>query len=133
VTAHAEALRTAQIAAEAADEKQAEDIKIIDVSGRLAITDCFVIASADNERKVNAIVDGIEESLLNAGIKAKRREGNKDGRWVLLDYIDVIVHVQHSDEREFYGLDSLWKDCPTISLNPAEEADTAEEEGEADE
>lgn len=131
MTAHAEALQTAQIAAEAADQKQAEDIKIIDVSDRLAITDCFVIASADNERKVNAIVDNIEEKLLVAGIKARRREGNKEGRWVLLDYVDVIVHVQHVDEREFYGLDSLWKDCPTISLNPGASAE-GKQEGESD-
>lgn len=131
MTAHAEALQTAQIAAEAADQKQAEDIKIIDVSDRLAITDCFVIASADNERKVNAIVDNIEEKLHEAGIKARRREGNKEGRWVLLDYVDVIVHIQHAEEREFYGLDSLWKDCPTISLNPG--APTEEQqEGESD-
>lgn len=129
MTAHAEALQTAQIAAEAADQKQAEDIKIIDVSDRLAIADCFVIASADNERKVNAIVDGIEEQLLAEGIKPRRREGSKSGRWVLLDYVDVVVHVQHTEEREFYGLDSLWKDCPTISLNPG--APTADE-GESD-
>ena len=93
-----------------------QDIVIIDVGDQLAITDAFLLASAPNERQVLAIVDAIEERLLDLPEKAKpvRREGERGGRWVLLDYVDVVVHVQHTEEREFYALDRLWKDCPTI-------------------
>ena len=93
MTASASAIEIATWAAQAADSKKADNIRIVDVSERLAITDCFVIASADNERQVNAIVDGVEEALLTKKIKPVRREGGKEGRWVLLDYVDVIVHL----------------------------------------
>jgi ribosome-associated protein len=103
-------------AAQAAADKKAQDIVVIDVGDQLAITDAFVIASASNERQVAAIVDAIEEALLALPEKAKpvRREGERQGRWVLLDYIDVVIHIQHAEEREFYALDKLWKDCPTV-------------------
>ncbi|BCJ63817.1 ribosome silencing factor [Polymorphospora rubra] len=103
-------------AAQAAADKKAQDVVIIDVGDQLVITDAFLLASAPNERQVIAIVDAIEESLLNLPEKAKpvRREGERSGRWVLLDYVDVVIHVQHTEEREFYALDRLWKDCPTI-------------------
>jgi ribosome-associated protein len=103
-------------AAQAAADKKAQDVVIIDVADQLVITDAFLLASAPNERQVQAIVDAIEEALLLLPEKAKpaRREGLRGGRWVLLDYIDLVVHVQHSEEREFYSLDRLWKDCPTI-------------------
>ena len=76
----------------------------------------LVIASATNERQVLAIVDAVEEALLNLPEKAKpvRREGERQGRWVLLDYVDIVVHIQHAEEREFYALDRLWKDCPSV-------------------
>jgi ribosome-associated protein len=110
------ALELAMTAAQAAADKKAQDIVVIDVADQLAITDAFVIASASNERQVVAIVDAVEEALLNLPEKAKpvRREGERQGRWVLLDYIDVVVHIQHAEEREFYALDKLWKDCPTV-------------------
>jgi ribosome-associated protein len=116
VPASARARELAQTAAQAAADKKAEDIMIIDVAERLVITDAFVLASAPNERQVNAIVDEIEEKLLALPEPAKpvRREGERSGRWVLLDYVDVVLHVQHRDDREFYALDRLWKDCPTI-------------------
>jgi len=103
-------------AAQAAADKKAQDVVIIDVADQLVITDAFVLASAPNERQVLAIVDAIEEALVNLPEKAKpvRREGERSGRWVLLDYVDVVIHVQHTEEREFYALDRLWKDCPTI-------------------
>jgi len=103
-------------AAQAAADKKAQDIVVIDVADQLAITDAFVIASASNERQVMAIVDAVEEALVNLPEKAKpvRREGERQGRWVLLDFIDVVVHIQHAEEREFYALDKLWKDCPTV-------------------
>jgi ribosome-associated protein len=116
VTVPERAHELALAAAQAAADKKAQDIVIIDVGDRLAITDAFVVASAPNERQVASIVDAIEEALLNLPEKAKpvRREGERGGRWVLLDYVDVVIHVQHTEEREFYALDKLWKDCPTV-------------------
>ena len=110
------ALELAMTAAQAAADKKAQDIVIIDVAEQLYITDAFVIASASNERQVIAIVDAVEEALLNLPEKAKpvRREGERQGRWVLLDYVDIVVHVQHEEERAFYSLDRLWKDCPRV-------------------
>ncbi len=110
------AIELALAAAQAAADKKAHDIVVLDVADQLVITDVFLVASAPNERQVQAIVDAIEERLLELPEKAKpvRREGQRAGRWVLLDYVDVVVHVQHSEEREFYSLDRLWKDCPVI-------------------
>ena len=114
-------------AAQAAADKKAEHIMIIDVAERLVITDAFVLASAPNERQVNAIVDEIEEKLRKLPEPAKpvRREGERDGRWVLLDYEDVVLHVQHREDREFYALDRLWKDCPTIPFTDRAFVDVA--------
>lgn len=117
MTATAEAITMATVAARAAAAKLAEDIVVIDVSGQLVITDLFVIASANNERQVSAIVDEVEEKMRQAGYKPARREGTREGRWVLLDFVDIVVHIQHTDERNFYALDRLWKDCPTIEVD----------------
>ena len=106
------------VAANAAANKIATDIVLIDVSDRLAITDVFVIATGSNERQVEAIVDEVEEQLRRVGAKPLRREGRRDGRWVLLDYGDIVVHVQHAEERLYYALERLWKDCPTIPFDP---------------
>jgi ribosome-associated protein len=107
----------ATTAAQAAAAKLAQDIIVIDVSAQLVITDCFVIASASNERQTNAIVDEVEEKMRLAGHKPARREGTREGRWVLLDFIDIVVHVQHTDERNFYALDRLWRDCPIVDVD----------------
>ena len=117
MTATDEAIAMATVAARAAAAKLAEDIVIIDVSGQLVITDCFVLASGANDRQVNAIVDEVEEQMRQAGVKPARREGTREGRWVLLDFVDVVVHVQHRDEREFYALDRLWRDCPLVPVD----------------
>jgi ribosome-associated protein len=116
VPASERAHELALAAAQAAADKKAQDIMILDVADQLVITDAFLIASAPNERQVLAIVDAIEECLLELPEKAKpvRREGERAGRWVLLDYVDIVVHVQHTEEREFYALDRLWKDCARI-------------------
>jgi ribosome-associated protein len=106
----------ATAAVHAAADKKATDVVVLDVSDQLVITDLFVIASAPNERQVGAIVDNVEEKLRLAGYKLVRREGAREGRWVLLDYVDVVVHVQHDEERSFYGLERLWKDCPRIEV-----------------
>jgi ribosome-associated protein len=103
-------------AASAAADKLATDIVLIDVSDRLAITDVFVIATGSNERQVEAIVDEVESRLREVGVKPLRREGRRDDRWVLLDYAEIVVHVQHTEERAFYALERLWRDCPTIDF-----------------
>jgi len=116
VPATERAVELALTAAQAAADKKAQEIVILDVADQLVITDAFLLASAPNERQVLAISDAIQESLLGLPEKAKpvRREGERAGRWVLLDYVDIVVHVQHTEEREYYALDRLWKDCPTI-------------------
>lgn len=119
MTASDRARELALVAAQAAADKKAEDIVILDVSEQLVITDAFVLASAPNERQVQAIVDTVEEKLRAVDAKPVRREGARGGRWVLLDYLDIVVHVQHSEEREFYALDRLWSDCPTIEFTDA--------------
>lgn len=109
-------LDLAKTAAAAADDKLATTIAGIDVSEQLALTDVFVIVSASTDRQVGAIVDEVEDQLRDKGAKPIRREGERDGRWVLLDFGDIVVHVQHDEEREFYELERLWKDCPEIDL-----------------
>ncbi len=121
MTASDYSLNLIAVAAAAAEDKKAENILAFDVSEQLAITDAFLLASAGNERLVGAIVDEIEDKLREAGAKPIRREGHREGRWVLLDYGDIVVHVQHDEEREFYALDRLWRDCPAIALPGATE------------
>ncbi len=136
MSASERALELAEAAVAAAADKKANDIVVLDVSDQLVITDLFVIASAPNERQVEAIVDGIEERLRRSGVKPVRREGAREGRWVLLDFVDVVVHVQHNEERRFYGLDRLWKDCPevafpeTVAALRGADAGGAEDDGE---
>ncbi len=120
MTATDTARTLAVIAAQAAADKLATDIIIIDVSERLAITDCFIVVTGSNERQISAIVDGVEEKMREAGYRVVRREGERDGRWVLLDFVEVVVHVQHAEERVFYALDRLWKDCPEIPFHDSD-------------
>lgn len=103
-------------AARAAASKLGKGIVALDVADRLALTDVFVIVSAETERQVHAIVDAVDEAMREAGSKILRREGFEELRWVLLDYGDIIVHVQHAEDRDFYGLDRLWKDCEEVAL-----------------
>jgi len=127
MTASDTALTLARVAAQAAADKLAKDILLVDVSDRLAITDVFVIVTGANERQVGAIVDGVEEELLRNGTKPARREGHRENRWVLLDFIDLVVHVMHSEERALYALEKLWRDCPRVELTvPTELAPPAE-------
>jgi ribosome-associated protein len=126
VTATQRAVELVEIAAVAAADKLARDIIAYDVSEQLVITDAFLLCSASNDRQVRAIVDEIEEKLRRSGARPVRREGEREGRWVLLDYIDVVIHVQHAEERVFYALERLWKDCPQIPLpEPAIAASTS--------
>jgi len=121
VTASDSSIATARHAARAAADKIAQDIVALDVSERLALADVFLIASAPSERQVNAIVDGIEEELIKQDLRPVRREGRSAGRWVLLDYSDVVIHVQHEEDRVFYALERLWKDCPVVDLQLGED------------
>ncbi len=116
MTASPRAVELANAAALAAADKLATDVVALDVSDQLFITDAFLLASAPNERQVRAIAEAVEEKLLPMGVKPVRREGEREGRWVLLDFIDLVVHVQHAEEREYYALERLWKDCPPIEL-----------------
>ncbi|MFT2014787.1 ribosome silencing factor [Streptomyces sp. 796.1] len=117
MTATDRSIELIKTAAQAAADKLAHDIIAYDVSDVLAITDAFLLASAPNDRQVKSIVDEIEERLSKElGAKPVRREGDRDARWVLLDYVDIVVHVQHSEERVFYALERLWKDCPQLDL-----------------
>ena len=116
MTATERALELVHTAAKAASDKLAENIVAFDVSEQLVITDAFLLCSAANDRQVKAIVDEIEDKLREIGAKPVRREGERDGRWVLIDYADIVVHVQHEEERWFYALERLWRDCPMIEL-----------------
>jgi len=116
MTATPRALELVRAAAAAAADKLATDLLAFDVSEQLVITDAFLLCSAANDRQVRAVVDEIEDKLRELGAKPIRREGERDGRWVLLDYADIVVHVQHNEERAFYALERLWRDCPAIDL-----------------
>ncbi|ERS57802.1 MULTISPECIES: ribosome silencing factor [Corynebacterium] len=114
------ARRMAATAAHAAQDKLASNIAAIDVSDVLAITEVFVLASADNERQVGSIVDEVEDQMTAQGFEPQRREGNRENRWVLLDYGNIVIHVQRTDQREHYGLDRLYHDCPLVDIEGIE-------------
>ncbi len=112
-----EAIDLAKVAAQAADAKLASSITGLDVSGQMPLTDIFLIVSADNERQVQSIVEAVEEAVRERlGIKPLRKEGDGPGRWVLVDFGDIVLHAQHEEEHEFYDLERLWRDCPHLDL-----------------
>lgn len=116
MTASDRAVRLLAVAARAADAKNAENPVALDVSGPLPFADVFLLVSGRNERQVVAIAEEVEERMLEEGVKALRREGRAEGRWVLLDFGDLIVHVFHDEDRMFYALERLWSDCPVVPL-----------------
>ncbi len=116
MTATERAISLTQVAARAADSKQGDDLVALDVSGPLPLTDVFLLVTGRNERNVQAIASEIEDRMIEAGAKTLRREGRAEGRWILLDFGDVVAHVFHEEERLFYSLERLWKDCPAIPL-----------------
>jgi ribosome-associated protein len=126
VTASPRAVELAHAAARAASDLKAQEIIALDVSEQLVLTDVFLIASGTNERQVGAIVDAVEEALHTMGAKPVRREGKSQGRWVLIDFGDVVVHVQHAEDRVYYALERLWKDCPVIELPPEARGEQAD-------
>ncbi len=125
MTATQRAVKMTQIAAAAAADKKATDIVALDVSDALVITDVFLLCSGANEPQIGAIVDEVEHRLRAAGYQAARREGEREQRWVLLDFVDIVVHVQQVEERVHYALERLWKDCPVVPLGLPQEAQAA--------
>jgi ribosome-associated protein len=116
MTASEQSHEMVRIAAAAADAKGGEDLIALDVSGPLPLVDVFLLVTGRNERNVAAIADEVEEKLLEAGHKRLRREGRSEARWILLDFGDLVVHVFHEQERVYYGLERLWKDCPLVPI-----------------
>ena len=116
MTASEESLNALAIAAEAAEATGGEDLVALDVSDRLALADAFLVVTGRNERNVSAIANEIEDKLFEMGVKPLRREGRGQGRWVLIDFGALIVHVFHEEERLYYGLERLWGDCPVLPL-----------------
>jgi ribosome-associated protein len=116
MSATARAIELTRAAAAAADDKLAQDIIAFDVSEQLALTDVFLLCSASSPRQVRAVQDAVEERMIELGAKAVRREGEREGHWVLLDFGDIVVHVQHQEDRAFYALERLWSDCPVVKL-----------------
>lgn len=124
MTASAQSRDMLGIAAVAADSKGGEDLVALDVSGPLPLVDIFLLVTGRSERNVAAIADEVEDKLLEAGYKRLRREGREESRWVLIDFGDLVVHVFHEQERVYYGLERLWKDCPVVPIDlPAHAAE----------
>ena len=119
---HAESREIAVTAARAAAAKQAVDVTILDVHGLIVITDYFVICSGQTDRQIKTLVEEVEKAVREIGEKPIRREGDTDSRWVLLDYIDVVVHVFAQEEREYYDLERLWRDAPRLAWNATDQA-----------
>jgi len=117
LTATQKAILVANIAAAAAADKLAENLIALDVTDPMPLTDIFLLASGRNERQVASIADEIEFKLLEAGVKYLRREGKETGRWILLDFGDVVCHIMHEEDRMYYSLERLWKDCPVVKLD----------------
>jgi len=126
VTATTESIDLVRAAAQAADQKKAENVIAFDVSDSLAITEAFLVASAPNERQVAAVVDAVEDTLIERfDRRPLRREGKGEGRWVLLDYGDAVIHVLHDEDRAFYALERLWGDSPAIDVQLPEAPEAA--------
>ena len=117
MAASEESLEWARTAARAAAELKPTTIAAIDISERLVLTEVFLVVSGSTDRQVRSLVDAVDEALLKAGVRRKRREGFDEGHWVLVDYGDLVVHVQQDEDREFYALERLWADCPSIGLS----------------
>ena len=117
MAASEQAIALVRKAAAAADEIKAEELVALDVTSRMPLTDIFLVASGNSERQVVAIAEAIEKALHEEGVKALRREGLREGRWALMDFNDIIVHVMHQEDRAYYELERLWKDCPVVDLD----------------
>ena len=132
MTASTRAIELADIAAKAADKRLGFDIVGLDVSNNMPLTDIFLLVSGRNERMVLSIADEIEDAMRDIGQRTLRREGRREGRWVLLDFNDIVVHVFHEEERTFYGLERLWNDAPVVKLDLGEGDAAATESNQAE-
>lgn len=103
-----------RVAAHAASEKLGENLVALDVTDPFALAEIFLIVSAKNERQALAIADEIEVQLGKVGVRVRFREGRETARWILMDFGDLVVHVMHEQERDFYSLERLWRDCPVV-------------------
>ncbi|MGO2751269.1 MAG: ribosome silencing factor [Pseudoclavibacter sp.] len=128
MTASTRAIELADVAAKAADKRLGFDIVALDVSNNMPLTDIFLLASGRNERMVLSIADEIEDAMRDIGQRTLRREGRREGRWVLLDFNDIVVHVFHEEERMFYGLERLWNDAPVVKLDVGDDSGSDESE-----
>ena len=115
----------AAAAARAAADKQAEDVVVLDVHDLIVITDLFVICTGTSDRHVKTVVEEVEKALRGLGQKPVRREGEQEARWVLLDYVDVVVHVFAEEERDYYDLERLWRDAPRLAWDDSGQAAVA--------
>ncbi len=111
-----ESLEVVKIAVEAMRDKKAENIKVIDISEISVLGDYFVITDGSNERQVQAILDGVEDKLAEAGLDSPRIEGHGSSSWILMDYGDVIIHIFAEEDREFYNLDKIWSDGKVLDI-----------------
>ncbi|PPF34097.1 ribosome silencing factor [Pseudoclavibacter sp. AY1H1] len=132
MTASTRAIELADIAAKAADKRLGFDIVALDVSNNMPLTDIFLLVSGRNERMVLSIADEIEDAMRDIGQRTLRREGRREGRWVLLDFNDIVVHVFHEEERTFYGLERLWNDAPVVKLDLGEGDAAADQPNQAE-
>ena len=110
-------LSAVHVAAKAAADKLSEDIVAIDVSSRLPFADAFLLASADTDRQVKAVVSAVEDELRELGFSVQRLEGLEAASWVAVEADGLMVHVFQPEERHYYGLERLWKDCPRIDIS----------------
>jgi ribosome-associated protein len=115
-------LRLARLAARSAAGRQAEDVVILDVRDLIVITDYFVIASGSSDRQVRTIAEQVERDLKVVGVRPVRVEGEAGARWILLDYVDLVVHVFHDEERAYYRLETLWQDAPRVRWERSSQA-----------
>lgn len=107
-------LQVAKLAVHAAEDKKAHRSVILDIRGLSVIADYFVITTGNSEKQVQAIVTGVKDAMAEAGVDIRGIEGYEQGRWVLIDAGDVVIHVFHRDERDFYGLERLWGDAKRV-------------------
>lgn len=112
-----QAKEMARIAYDALSDKKGEDIKVIDIAGVSVLADYFLIANGNSDSQVSALVDNVEEQLHKAGYPLKQREGQASGKWVLLDFGDIIVHVFDKENRLFYDLERIWKDGKNVEID----------------
>jgi ribosome-associated protein len=110
------------LAARAASSKQGQAIVVLDVRELISITDYFVIVSGGSERQLTTIAEEIRKQLKEEGARPVRKEGEPGTRWLLLDFVDLVAHVFHEEEREFYRLENLWRDAPVVDWEEHAEA-----------